>query len=462
MERGRRSVCIDKCTKTGECSEYNTFSCGQLPLCSCKQQWTENCDGRGNMWTDELWAGRERMAWNTESFFTLGCFFFDFFHSCFFFHFLIFSIFYHDFSSFSNFFFVDFFFQNFPFHFSFIFFSNFFTKSFFWFFDFYHLFSPFSQFFSIFSIFCLFTSPLIPDMATECPAKCTSRPNKSRLFTHKGKKKLSPHFIAFFPVFFSKFRTRRSMFSHPSSSRQCDSGLPQAAATQLPSLMHFPTQTGPDSDGSSMLPAQAPNPQERERETISPDQFCQMTSRARLSTLCSYCSTEHVPSLSVQESTSLSQSGLLGQPTSACLLNLETCYHLTQRYFLLTSCAYRTQHTLSMSPLGGSAQCPPSLRGRSVLSFYGSRRAHHAAHTSSGIPDAGCRAQSHNIPVIQKRPRPFASKGPSNTATTTTTTTTPLHPTPPPPPSPPPNTTTTTRRFTQAQPHTRVSCPVKL
>ena len=37
----------------------------------------------------------------------------------------------------------------------------------------------------------------------------------------------------------------------------------------------------------------------RNRETISPDQFCPMTSRARLSTSCSYTSLGDVHSLSV-------------------------------------------------------------------------------------------------------------------------------------------------------------------
>ena len=54
------------------------------------------------------------------------------------------------------------------------------------------------------------------------------------------------------------------------------------------------------------FPAQAPNHQ----ETISPDQFCPMTSRPRLSTSCTHTSKGDVPSLPVQSPTSLFQSGL--------------------------------------------------------------------------------------------------------------------------------------------------------
>ena len=52
----------------------------------------------------------------------------------------------------------------------------------------------------------------------------------------------------------------------------------------------------------------------RKRETTSPDQFCQMTSTTRLSTLCSYSSKEDVLSLPAQSSPPLLQTRLFGQP----------------------------------------------------------------------------------------------------------------------------------------------------
>ena len=58
--------------------------------------------------------------------------------------------------------------------------------------------------------------------------------------------------------------------------------------------------------------------------------------------------------------------GFWGRSTSTCLPSREKCYRSTDRHFLQTSCANRTMHTLSLSPLGYSARSPPSPRGPSA------------------------------------------------------------------------------------------------
>ena len=99
----------------------------------------------------------------------------------------------------------------------------------------------------------------------------------------------------------------------------------------------------------------------RWRETISPDQFCPMTSGARLSTLCPRSSKEDEPSLSVQSSTSLFQSGLFfSNHISTCLPNHKKGHCLTTRHLLLPSCANQSRCMLSMSPQERRTRNPPS------------------------------------------------------------------------------------------------------
>ena len=59
------------------------------------------------------------------------------------------------------------------------------------------------------------------------------------------------------------------------------------------------------------------------------------TFRARLTALCSHCSAGEVPSPSVHDSTSLSQSGLLGNRISTCLRKQETDFRMIQLQLLL-------------------------------------------------------------------------------------------------------------------------------
>ena len=92
-----------------------------------------------------------------------------------------------------------------------------------------------------------------------------------------------------------------------------------AAATQLPGLMHFLAQHNEGNVAAQCHPRNFPI--FREREIFSPDWSCPITFRARLSTLCSRCSDEEVPSPSVHGSTSLSQFGL-GHETDFRLIQL--------------------------------------------------------------------------------------------------------------------------------------------
>ena len=88
----------------------------------------------------------------------------------------------------------------------------------------------------------------------------------------------------------------------------CDKEAFLAAATELPGLMHcpaagphaFPGTTYPRQRGSSRPPSQVPNNPGKEK-SLRLTGLAPITFRARLTALCSHCSAEEVPSLSVRE-----------------------------------------------------------------------------------------------------------------------------------------------------------------
>ena len=109
----------------------------------------------------------------------------------------------------------------------------------------------------------------------------------------------------------------------------------------------------------------------RKRATISPDQFCPMTSKARHSTLCSCTSKEDVHSLPVPSPSSLLLSGLFGQPSPHMSPKIRR--EVTVRQRVLDDYRvrlYQEEEELAVRPI--------LLRD---------------------IPDAGCRAQSHKNPT---------------------------------------------------------------
>ena len=162
------------------------------------------------------------------------------------------------------------------------------------------------------------TNLLIPYRCTKYSTNFMSKPNKSKLLTQQRRRSQghtsSPPSRSSFEIHTSPLNVLPPHSTlHFQGERDFRTlSQRQAAVTRLPRLLHFRT-TGLEPDGSSMPPAQPPNPQER---PSPPDQPCPTTSRARFSTLCSPdSSSEDVSplhcSLSVQESTSLFQSGLL-------------------------------------------------------------------------------------------------------------------------------------------------------
>ena len=141
----------------------------------------------------------------------------------------------------------------------------------------------------------------------------------------------------------------------------------------------------------------------QEESFFSPDQFCPKTFRARLSTSCSHCSDEKVPSLSVHETTSLSRSGFFfGQP----------CLHVSPKSGKRLQLETETfSSAIKCKPI--RAPCFQCLRGDNVPEFHrGSvfmkkKSSPCGPYFPGTIPDAGCRAKSQNIPRIQKQPHPF-------------------------------------------------------
>ena len=130
------------------------------------------------------------------------------------------------------------------------------------------------------------------------------------------------------PDLLSKSATHRSMFSHH-TPLQTVTGLPgwerlpNTATVGSPSSSNtatkplaFPDTTGPEPDGSSMLPAQAPNPHERAHLVCPflPNDFVSKTFNIVLHILLIRRRANAGLLVLGQESTSLFQSRLLGHP----------------------------------------------------------------------------------------------------------------------------------------------------
>ena len=94
-----------------------------------------------------------------------------------------------------------------------------------------------------------------------------------------------------------------------------------AATAQLPGLMDSLAQHIQGDGASQRHPCKLPILQE-ERGTFSNDRYCSTAFRARLSTMCLHCSEEEVPSLSVHDATSPSQS--TGPSIASCYHKVQT------------------------------------------------------------------------------------------------------------------------------------------
>ena len=100
--------------------------------------------------------------------------------------------------------------------------------------------------------------------------------------------------------------------------------------------------------------------------------------------------------------------GFLGSHTCTWLLNQGTGYHLTQRRSLLPSGADQSKHMPSLSPQGTNwLNSTAFCKSEGLLPEKEKEELGVRPVLPRNSPDAGCRAQTHNIPRVQKRPDPF-------------------------------------------------------
>ena len=162
------------------------------------------------------------------------------------------------------------------------------------------------------------------------------------------------------------------------------------------------------------------------KETSSPDQSCPVTSRARLSTLCSYTSKEDVHSHSVQSPTLPFRGGFLGPPFLPTLeYNPET-----RRWPLRRSCANRSKaQAFNVSAKNAGPQIPPPSCEQNGSFLMGKKRSSPCGACFFGTFQTLAVVRTpHNIPRIQTRPRPCPARPFPHLLQTTCTNCTGRHP----------------------------------
>ena len=209
---------------------------------------------------------------------------------------------------------------------------------------------------------------------------------------------------------FENSATRRSRFIPPHCSPYCHKPFQSERGLRalrqwapLARLLHSRAQSL-EPDGSSMQPAQAANPQEGVQQ-FRLTHSCPMTSRARLSTLCSYTSQEdaHSHSHLIQSPSSLLQLGFFGQSFFHMFpKSREKSQFDREAPSSAIMCKPHMTHALIVSTW---KQCPKFTISLMITGFC-FLRAHRKAHTSFGT----LMLAVVHIPQIQKRPHPFPSK----------------------------------------------------